>query len=329
MGAIAVLAACDASTPPLPCQAVRLSAGMDKTWILTADGNSWAWGLLIPSSLSHTRVPVKKWQALDVQELSVRSAICVLTVAHTLQCNSVDSIGAITWAGIQSFGLGFVNEFSTENFAVKDDGSVWKWKTDNSSRSLDPAGGTEVSDLGHDVVAVATNGASDYLAIKTDGSLWRQPRTIDNPKRPGQVTLPGPATAVSHQLYEGYVALTDGSVYRVTRDPPELVEVAGIETLTSGQDHTCGLTNEGSVWCWGDNNLGQLGFGLAPDIRRYNSPQQVIELGNDVTSVSAGHNHTCARRSDASVWCWGDNRENQTGSSVAVSSRPTRVLGCE
>ena len=40
-------------------------------------------------------------------------------------------------------------------------------------------------------------------------------------------------------------------------------EVAGLDDVTalSGRSHWCASKGDGTVWCWGDNDLGQLGNG--------------------------------------------------------------------
>jgi hypothetical protein len=53
---------------------------------------------------------------------------------------------------------------------------------------------------------------------------------------------------------------------------------------------TCGVRNDGSLTCWGDNSYGQ----ATPPTGSF-------------TQVSAGTFHTCGIRSDGSVSCWGDN----------------------
>ena len=283
-----------------------------------------------------SRVPRKKWSALNAQELNARSSVCLLTTLHTLQRNGFASLDVVQWTGVRSFALSFVSgDGNGTVLAVKEDGTVWA-SDGLISNTLDPAGGRQLADLGNDVVAVAEGEfqTTVYLAIKTDGTVWigsLYPSTASSPLV--QAALPAPAVSVSVEdnNSENDVALVDGSVYRIfspmSGRAPELLEVSSIKTLAAGHSHTCGLTTEGTVWCWGSNNFGQLGF--LPLEPGFNYPRQVLELGNDVTAISAGAIHTCARRSDASIWCWGDNQDAQTTSSLAVSEIPTQVLGCQ
>jgi alpha-tubulin suppressor-like RCC1 family protein len=46
------------------------------------------------------------------------------------------------------------------------------------------------------------------------------------------------------------------------------VEVSASGTWTSvgcGYEHTCGVKTDGTLWCWGRNNIGQLGDGTTTD----------------------------------------------------------------
>ena len=60
---------------------------------------------------------------------------------------------------------------------------------------------------------------------------------------------------------EGTSPLTDP-----TTGPP--VQAAVIQPLlfrqvTTGQDHSCGVTRDNVAYCWGDNGSGQLGVGTS------------------------------------------------------------------
>ena len=66
--------------------------------------------------------------------------------------------------------------------------------------------------------------------------------------------------------------------------------------ISSGHYHTCGLREDGSVACWGDNDYGAA------------SPPE----GETFTTISSGMGHTCGLREDGSARCWGDNSEGQS-----------------
>jgi len=79
--------------------------------------------------------------------------------------------------------------------------------------------------------------------------------------------------------------------------------------VSAGGLHTCGLTLDGHVYCWGDNLLGELGD---PAIRASAVP--VAILSSDLfTAVAAGGSHSCALRTDGAAFCWGANDVGQLG----------------
>jgi alpha-tubulin suppressor-like RCC1 family protein len=103
-----------------------------------------------------------------------------------------------------------------------------------------------------------------------------------------------------------------------TEDTFPFADVAGDHRFaeldaSSVGDHMCGLTRTGSVYCWGSNHLGQLGF-VGPD---QNAPTRVEGVGaaaeERAVSVAVGLNHTCAVLEGGGVWCWGFNKLGQLG----------------
>lgn len=103
--------------------------------------------------------------------------------------------------------------------------------------------------------------------------------------------------------------------------------------ITGGSAHTCALTNDGQVWCWGDNSNGQVsinstGSDLGPT-------RVLIEPNNPlkgIVQVRAGlglePSHTCARTTGGEVWCWGANTHGQLGiGSTSPITAPSKVLG--
>ena len=87
--------------------------------------------------------------------------------------------------------------------------------------------------------------------------------------------------------------------------------------LAAGCNHTCALTPNGKVKCWGNNDYGQLGLndrtarGVAADQMGDNLPS--VPLAMDATAITAGCNFSCALLASGGVVCWGDNDFGQLG----------------
>lgn len=79
--------------------------------------------------------------------------------------------------------------------------------------------------------------------------------------------------------------------------------------LAGGGAHTCGLTSDGSAWCWGSNSNGQLGDGT---LTARNAPVAVA-TDTKFSRIGAGVDHTCALTSAGAAWCWGMNNVGQLG----------------
>ena len=94
--------------------------------------------------------------------------------------------------------------------------------------------------------------------------------------------------------------------------------------LALGQRHACATRTNGTVLCWGANDLGQLGVDVSPA-----EGFVVHTLPSAARNVVAGGAHTCAWTRDRRVFCWGDGRVGQIGSEAAGSSAPTVVPGAE
>jgi len=80
--------------------------------------------------------------------------------------------------------------------------------------------------------------------------------------------------------------------------------ITGITKIRSGHHHTCGLKSDGTVWCQGVNDSGQLGDGTYN-----NSRYTVIQVPgiNDAVDLSVGREHSCVLRSNDTIYCWGSN----------------------
>lgn len=100
-----------------------------------------------------------------------------------------------------------------------------------------------------------------------------------------------------------------------------------VTQLVGGSRHSCALTVEGLVACWGANTDGQLGIGTRTD-----SPVPVwvtnsgVLANKKVAGIAAGGFHTCVFTEDGLVACWGLNDNGQLGNgSRRTSSVPVAV----
>ena len=96
-------------------------------------------------------------------------------------------------------------------------------------------------------------------------------------------------------------------------------------SVSTALDHSCGIRLDGTLWCWGRNDVGQLGHATT-DLED-DTPTQVGAA--TWTQISAGDEVTCGLQGDGSLWCWGHNQVGQvgTGDKAAVIATPTQVAG--
>ncbi len=87
---------------------------------------------------------------------------------------------------------------------------------------------------------------------------------------------------------------------------PRIPAAAGV---AAGGRHTCALSENGVLTCWGGNQNGQLGTGAGA---RAAAPVRV-DPGSRYAFVSAGLSHTCAVEQRGRLYCWGDNANGQLG----------------
>ncbi len=82
--------------------------------------------------------------------------------------------------------------------------------------------------------------------------------------------------------------------------------------VSAGLTHTCGIDDATrALWCWGQNDRGQLGDGSRRDRNR---PDRVfVSVPRTWIAVAAGGTHTCAIEEGGALWCWGNNDRGQLG----------------
>ena len=120
----------------------------------------------------------------------------------------------------------------------------------------------------------------------------------------------------------GLVTAVGAGSANITAEAEGHEDVASVSVLvlefvsvTAGGDHSCGLTADGGVYCWGRGNFG-------------NSPTPVRIAGlQTYTAVEAGQEHTCGIIDTGDAYCWGRNHDGKLGHDLSESVVPALVPG--
>src|SRR2546426_8398185 len=97
-------------------------------------------------------------------------------------------------------------------------------------------------------------------------------------------------------------------------------------SVSAGEEFTCGLAQEGRAYCWGSNEVGQLGDGskMGELVNRpYAAP---VAGGHAFAAISAGDVHVCALTADGQAFCWGYDVNGALGGPGKRSTVPSAVV---
>ncbi len=164
---------------------------------------------------------------------------------------------------------------------------------------------TKVEALGDNVASLAV-GADHTCALATSGQLY-----CWGDNRDGQLGIDSAGERATAPVFVH--ALGD----RVARI-----------ALGESAHHTCAITHDGALHCFGANHAGQLGDGGVTSQR---APVTIDAAANGralpaITDVCTGASHTCARAIDGATYCWGENDAAQLGNGdLSGRTRPTRT----
>ena len=113
-----------------------------------------------------------------------------------------------------------------------------------------------------------------------------------------------------------------------SRAPVTVSGLSDAVAISVGEITACALRRGGSVVCWGDNDNGQLGDGVAThetctvSTGMFDCSHVPVAVSGvtDAVEVSVGDDAVCARRSSGALTCWGNNEQGQLGDGSAGSA---------
>ncbi len=119
--------------------------------------------------------------------------------------------------------------------------------------------------------------------------------------------------------------LGDGNPTSYELSPVAVAGGLSFSSITVGWSHSCGLTADGSAYCWGVNNDGQLGDGTTTDRLQ---PTAVVS-GVFFQSINAQESRTCGVTASGEAYCWGDNYDDRLGTQTGANPQtsPALVVG--
>jgi alpha-tubulin suppressor-like RCC1 family protein len=283
--------------------AVAVTAAGYHSCALRVDGTVWCWGdngsgqLGGATTDGFSTVPLQVPGLSNVIEVSGGVfGTCALRADGSVHC----------WGDIEFEGLTSAVGLSTGwHFACAPlaDGTVRCWGANEFGQlgdgTTDPSEGAAVQVSGLTGITSVGAGDSHACAVTETGSVRCWGHSSD-----GQIG--------------------DGTVGTDRLTPVPVSGPGGVGTVDAGYRYTCAASGFGEtkVWCWGNDDEGELGDGTAgPDVL---SPQ--LSLATDASSLTTTWRHTCAGAPGGALRCWGDNYWGTVGDGTWTTTRPTPVL---
>jgi len=226
-------------------------------------------------------------------------------------------------------------------YALKSDGTVWTWGIHSAHQIRNPRLAVEI--VGRlrpvrigalsDIVGVAASARAGF-ALRRDGrihswggfehgELGSSPMNVEDDFYPSSVQR-----ANSGGGKQDTAGLTGLELLIASYGTVESEPIRDASAVTAGFLSAYALASDGTVWSWGHNDFGQLGWGDLSDARaidrikwelahgvtfpKWPAADKVRNLSNVVALASKGLTAYALRR-DGTVWAWGANDLGQLG----------------
>jgi alpha-tubulin suppressor-like RCC1 family protein len=323
---------------------MQLVAGNNHTCVLLASGLVTCWGDNRFGQLGYNRTDnLGDDEAVTSFGYVTLGALANRIVAGGDHTCAILSSGALRCWGRNDFGQ--LGRGNTEN--IGDDETVY------SAGNVDLGAGVTVKDLalgGFHTCALLTTGAVRCWGRNSEGQLGYGNTNHLGANEPINNLPDVPLTGPVRKLVAGDLhtcALTFAGTLRCWGDgrfgqlgqgfsgsdsfwgnaaneipsnlPGDINTGAQITNVAAGDSHTCALSSNGQLTCWGRGDSGQLGYGNFSN--QGTPPSAGVNLdGVAAYRISAGAAHTCALRSNGTARCWGQGADGRLGRGSTVTS---------
>ncbi|MGE9745855.1 RCC1 domain-containing protein [Bdellovibrio bacteriovorus] len=320
----------------LPVKAVKVQAGTDTSCALGEDKKLYCWGSGLPNATnSHqyqeSYVPVQLDNFGDtITDFQLTElASCAVTTSSNIKCWGINSLGEMgngqTASAMQGTALNVAGSFdkykqlATGVFttcALKSNNTVTCWGNNDYGQLGNGSHSTYSRPhytLPISNVKKVVGQNIHFCALTTGGSVYCWGSNWSGRIGNNATALPTDVVLTPYLIPNTYPNSTAGLP-------------SGIKDISVGYNHSCAVTSEGGVTCWGNNSAGELGH---PSIgSAFSYPQMIPSLSTGVESVALGINATCAVKNNATtkqVYCWGWNRNRVLGPSAVALNASTEV----
>ncbi len=223
---------------------------------------------------------------------------------------------------------------------LKDDGTVWLLANypdlENASLLASDTYKEPIQVPGLDNIVAIAGVGGNLLMLSKNGTVWEMADI-------NQFGILGTAVPYFDGSYNVTIPnLTNDSSYNETimqyyyMHPVQVAGLSDIKAVAVGDGHELALKSDGTVWSWGQNEVGERGDGTFIQHPNYGAngnpvPGMVKGLAN-VTSISAGYLFSVALENNGTVWTWGWNMYGELGDGIPGNvevnrTTPVRVVG--
>lgn len=197
--------------------------------------------------------------------------------------------------------------------------------------------GIPIQVLGMKSAADISTGEYHTCATNVDGTVrcWglghkNIPRRIDNLKNVMKLALAynSGCALLQDKTFKCFHGRNMFMYRKAHKDAHGFETIKALRGLTDmallSRENAC-VVKSGQIWCFGRN------YGEGKVINRMSGQQMMVakrfsKLDGVVELVSGG-THSCARKSDGTVWCWGKNKHGQLGDGTTVDrASPVKVV---